>query len=266
MNTNIITFPQKKRNLINFLKNFTMSTVLITGATSGIGEACVKKFSENGAFIIAIGRNRKKLNILKKVSLEFGSENFMGVVCDFNNHNSINKLFKKIKNIKKLDCIINSAGIAYKNKIENLNLNEWDKVMKINVTIPYIIIKKTLPLLYKSKNASIINISSIAGRNKSISLGCHYTTSKSAIIGMTRHLAGELGPKGIRVNCCAPSQTITPMLKKSLSKKAQNFLANTIPLRRLSTSSEQAEVIFFLSTNKASYVNGAIIDVNGGLL
>ena len=113
--------------------------------------------------------------------------------------------------------------------------------------------------------SSIVNISSIAGRTRSISLGCHYTTSKSAIIGMTRHLAAELGPKGVRVNCSAPSQTLTPMLKKALSKKDQILLSKKVPLKRLGLAREQAEVIYFLCSNKSSYINGAIVDVNGGL-
>ncbi len=243
-----------------------MNIALITGVTSGIGEACVKKFSEKGYYIIGIGRNQSKLKKIKLQSLKLGAKNFKEIVCNFNNANNINKIFEKIKKIKKIDCVVNCAGVAYKNKITKLSIGEWNNLMQINVTIPFLIIKKSIKFLLNSKNPSIVNISSIAGRTKSISLGCHYTTSKSAIIGMTRHLAFELGPKGIRVNCCAPSQTQTPMLKNALSKKARISLAKTVPLGRLSLAKEQAEVIYFLCSKESSYINGAIIDVNGGLL
>ena len=242
-----------------------MNIVLITGATSGIGKACVEKFSKERYFIIGIGKDKKKLKKLKSQSIKFGSLGFKGIQCNFDNIKSINKMINKLRNFKKIDCIVNSAGVAYKNNIKNLSLKEWNNVMQVNVTIPFLIVQKSLNKLLKSKNPSIVNISSIAGRTRSISLGCHYTTSKSAIIGMTRHLASELGPKGIRVNCSAPSQTLTPMLKKALSKKDQILLSKKVPLKRLAEAREQAEVIYFLCSNKSSYVNGAIVDVNGGL-
>jgi len=243
-----------------------MRTVLITGATSGIGKACVEKFSREGFKIIAIGRNEKKLIKLKKISLNSGANSFVKIKCDFNNEKEFKKLIINLKKIKNLDCLINCAGIALKSRISSMDLKEWNMVMKINLSIPFFLIKNLIKQLSKSKNASIINISSIAGRNRSISLGCHYTTSKAGLIGLTRHLASELGKKNIRVNCTTPGQTHTPMLKSSLSRKRQIDLAKTIPLKRLSMPSDQAEVIYFLSTKEASYINGAVIDVNGGIL
>ena len=243
-----------------------MKTVLITGASSGIGKACTEKFAENGYSIIGVGNNKKRLEKMKIEAISKGAKNCTILCYDFSNQKNIKKLFKEIKNLKKIDAVVNSAGVAYKNTIENLTIGEWEKVIQINLTANFLIIKNSIPFLLKSKNPSIVNISSIAGRNKSLSLGCHYTTTKAAIIGMTRHLATELGPKGIRVNCCAPSQTHTPMLDSALSIKNQKILARTVPLRRLGTAKEQAEVVYFLCSSKSSYINGAIIDVNGGLL
>ena len=242
-----------------------MNTIFITGATSGIGLACVKMYLDNNNFVIGVGRNNEKLNLIKK-NLYNAKKNFLGIKCNLENKNAIKTIVMKVSKFKKIDTLINCAGLSRKNKIENISLNEWNKIMHINVTIPYMLSQKFLNKLSKSKNASIINVSSIAGRLRSISLGCHYTTSKSAIIGMTRHLAAELSKKKIRVNCCAPSQTMTPMLKKSLSIQGQKKLIQNIPLNRLSNANEQAEVIYFLSSKKSSYVNGAIIDVNGGQL
>ena len=112
---------------------------------------------------------------------------------------------------------------------------------------------------------TIVNIS-IAGRLRSISLSCAYSSSKAAIIGMTRHLAMELSPYEIRVNCLAPGQTITPMLNSALSEEGQKNLAKKLPLKRLANPLEQAKIIYFLSSSESSYINGAIIDSNGGAL
>tara|TARA_B100000965_G_C19589924_1_gene757462 strand:+ start:2070 stop:2798 length:729 start_codon:yes stop_codon:yes gene_type:complete len=242
-----------------------MRTIFITGATSGIGLACVKLFLNKNNIVIGLGRNVNQLKHIKK-KFNNGDNNFYGINCDLEKKNVFNQLIKKTSKFKKIDTLINCAGLSFKNKFEKISLKEWNKIMYINVTVPYLLTQKFLNKLSKSKNASIINVSSIAGRLRSVSLGCHYTTSKAAIIGMTRHLAAELSNKKIRVNCCAPSQTITPMLNKSLSPKRQKKLIKNIPLKRLSSSDEQAEVIYFLSSNKSSYVNGSIIDVNGGQL
>ena len=117
-----------------------------------------------------------------------------------------------------------------------------------------------------SYGSKIINISSIAGRNKSIVSGAHYTSSKAGIIGLTRQLAQELGKKGININCVCPSQTMTPMLKNSMSNEEIIKLEENIPLGRIARIEEIVEPIIFLCSSKASYIHGACIDINGGQL
>ncbi|MDC0206568.1 SDR family oxidoreductase [Nitrospinae bacterium] len=243
-----------------------MKTVLVTGATSGIGEACVLKFSREGYRIIGLGRDTKRLEKVRLSALSNGAQDCRMHAVDLLNLDEIHSFFKNMVAIEKIDALINSAGIAYTEKAEDITIDQWDEVIRVNLTAPFFVIQAALPLLSKSSNPSIVNVSSIAGRTRSLSLGCHYSTSKAAIIGMTRHLAAELGPKGIRLNCTAPSQTHSPMLDSALSKDGQVSLAKTVPLGRLSTPNDQAEVIYFLCTPPAYYINGAIIDVNGGLV
>ena len=126
---------------------------------------------------------------------------------------SIHNFFEKKQfKFKHIDALINSAGISKKTKIENLSENEWQDVFNINVNASFQMIRESLKYMDKSRYPTIVNISSVAGRLRSISLSCAYSSSKAAIIGMTRHLAMELSPYDIRVNCLAPGQTITPML------------------------------------------------------
>ncbi len=242
-----------------------MKIIVITGATSGIGYSCVKKFLSKKNIVIGIGRKQSKL---KKMEKNFNNQDakFISLKCDFEKKSEMKFLINKFSKYKKIDTLINCAGLSHKGNIKDIDLHKWNRMMYVNVTVPYLLTQKLHLKLAKSDNPAVINVSSIAGRLRSISLGCHYTTSKAALIGMTRHLAAELATKKIRVNCCAPSQTLTPMLKKSLSKKGQKKLIESIPLKRLSSAEEQSEVIYFLASKKSSYINGAIIDVNGGQL
>jgi NAD(P)-dependent dehydrogenase (short-subunit alcohol dehydrogenase family) len=241
-----------------------MRTVLITGATSGIGEACAEVFSSKGYDLILLGRNQEKLSSLKS---QLTATTVHTYQVDFLNLEQTEKILEKIsKDFPTIDSLVNSAGICQKNQIENISIKEWNDIYQVNVTIPFLTTQKLLPSLEKSSNGSIINVASIAGRLRSISLGAHYTSTKAALIGLTRHLAAELGPKGIRVNATCPSQTKTPMLDEALEIEKQNELAKGIPLRRLATADDQAKVIAFLASEDACYMNGAIVDVNGGQL
>ena len=117
-----------------------------------------------------------------------------------------------------------------------------------------------------SSGSRIVNVSSIAGRNKSVVSGVHYTSSKAGLIGLTRQLAHELGEKGININCVCPSQTITPMLRQSMNDEQINELTKSIPLGRLASVEDQVGPIIFLCSSLSNYLTGSIIDVNGGQL
>ena len=114
--------------------------------------------------------------------------------------------------------------------------------------------------------SKIVNVSSIAGRSKSLVSGVHYTSSKAGIIGLTRQLSQELGPKGININCVCPSQTLTPMLERSMTLEELANLESKIPLRRVAEVDEVVKPILFLCSEDASYIHGACIDINGGQL
>ena len=220
--------------------NFTDKIAVVVGSSKGIGLGVADKFEELGAKVIRVSRTE-------------------GV--DISDKNSIDSFFESITHI---DFLINVAGINHCKKIEDIEMDEWDSVIDTNLRSFYYIIKKSIPLM--KSGGRIVNVSSIAGRNKSIVSGVHYTSSKAGIIGLTRQLAHELGPKGIHVNCTCPSQTLTPMLEQSMTKEQQDKLCENIPLRRLGTVNDQVGPIVFLCSELSSYLNGCIIDVNGGQL
>jgi len=181
--------------------------------------------------------------------------------CDITKYDQIDSYFK---NISKVDVLINNAAINFCKPIENISLNEWDSVIKTNLTSYFYIIQKCLPLMHRG--AKIVNVSSIAGRSKSLVSGVHYTSSKAGLIGLTKQLSLELGPRGININCVCPSQTLTPMLKSSMTDDQINELAEKIPLRRIANVEDIVEPILFLCSEGASYIHGACLDINGGQL
>ena len=220
--------------------DFSNKIAIVVGSSKGIGLGVADKFKELGATVIRVSRTQ-------------------GV--DISNKESIDSFFESLTHI---DFLINVAGINFCKKIEDIEIDEWDYVIDTNLRSFYYIIKKSTPLM--KSGGRIVNVSSIAGRNKSIVSGVHYTSSKAGIIGLTRQLAHELGPRGIHVNCTCPSQTLTPMLEQSMTKEQQEKLCENIPLRRLGTIKDQVGPIVFLCSELSSYLNGCIIDVNGGQL
>tara|TARA_R100001086_G_scaffold211170_1_gene127104 strand:- start:53 stop:712 length:660 start_codon:yes stop_codon:yes gene_type:complete len=218
---------------------FMSKAVVVVGGTSGIGLGVVKAFQDMSYDVLSIGR----------------------AVCDIRDENKIDACFSKLDRV---DILINNAAINYCKQIQDITMEEWREVLDVNLTSFFYIIKKCLPLM--PRGSKIVNVSSIAGRSKSIVSGVHYTSSKAGIIGMTRQLAQELGPIGININCVCPSQTLTPMLKKSMSQDQLDALEKKIPLRRLATVENIVEPILFLCSEKSSYIHGACIDINGGQL
>lgn len=230
--------------------SFEGKKVLITGASKGVGQTLAESFLNLGAVVFGIARDISTCPVHPMGSFES---------VDLANCSAIEAYCEKITDI---DVIVNNAGISFAKKIDTISLEEWQTVMAINLTAPFYIIKCLKGKI--NAGGSIINVSSIAGRNKSIVAGVHYTASKAGLIGLTRQLAHELGPQGIRVNCVCPSQTLTPMLAKAMSPADMEKLAATIPLRRLANVEDVVEPIIYLASDNCKYINGAVIDINGG--
>ena len=162
--------------------------------------------------------------------------------------------------------MVNAAAINYCKPSSEIDSDEWDEVLEVNLRSYFLTSKLSIEKMMSSGGGKIVNISSIAGRNKSIVSGVHYTSSKSAIIGMTRQLASEVSQYGIHVNVVCPSQTMTDMLLRSMSQEERESLASNIPIKRLASTKDQSQPVLFLCSEGASYITGAVLDINGGQL
>jgi len=224
----------------NITWNFKDKTCLIVGGSRGIGKAIVNDFIKAKANVISIDSSNCDISKPKEIDVFFNNLN-----CN-------------------IDILVNVAAINFCKKIESISLEEWDDVLNVNLRGIFYVIKRALEKI--PKGGRIVNVSSIAGRNRSLVSGVHYTSSKAAIIGLTRQLAFELGPKSINVNAVCPSQTLTEMLQQSMSEQQIKDLSNSIPLKRIALVREQVNPILFLCSAEASYITGAVLDVNGGQL
>lgn len=243
---------------------FKNKLVLITGGTSGIGLATAKEFLKEGAYVIINGRTKHKYSSIKKSLKEFEKQ-YEFVLADLSKKTAVDKLFIYInKKFKKIDIVVNSAGISENKKYNKISINDWYSVFDNNVTNTFLVSIKAIEMMRIKKYGKIINVSSVAGRNRSKLAGLHYSMSKSAVITITRQLAAEVARFGINVNCIAPSQTNTEMLKPFLTKKNIDMLSNIIPIGRIAEPEEQAKVILFLASEDSKYMVGSIVDVNGG--
>ncbi len=245
--------------------------VLVSGAASGIGKETVMLFLSKGYYVYAIDKNSDKLN---ETSIIFSkiSNNFKTFGIDVSNSNEIKSLTKTIENIDgKIDVLVNNAGINIIGSVDKISEEDWDLVIKVNLTGVYLLSKYILPLMIKNSHGSIVNISSISG------IVCWpnyaaYSASKGGVISLTKQMAVDYAKHNIRVNCICPGSTKTPLLFNALGIKNDNF-ENSIkykkeaemhPLKRLAEPKEIANAIYFLSSEKASFITGLILTVDGG--
>jgi 3-oxoacyl-[acyl-carrier protein] reductase len=239
---------------------------IITGGSGDIGAAAVFKFVEEGArsIIIADLDIDKALKIRSKIQSE-SSCNCIAVKTDVSNYKDIKKLFKTtIDAFGTLDILVNCAGICPIASLEEIGEKQWDVVMAINLKSTYLCSREAVAIMKEKKSGKIINISSIAGRMGGIVTGINYAASKGAIITLTRSLAKICGPYNINVNCLAPGMIDNEMTKGWDNSWKEKILKD-IPLGRFGTSEDVANAIIFLASEKSSYINGAIIDLNGGM-
>lgn len=240
-------------------------TVLVTGASRGIGKAIATVFAENGYNVLINYNNSEKealdlYNELKSRGLSVDTYK-----ADVSKKEEVNLMINYcIGQFEKIDVLVNNAGISRSNLFTDITYEEWDEVINTNLNSVFYTTKKALQYMLPQMSGKIINISSIWGMVGG-SYEVHYSTSKAAIIGMTKSLAKELGPSNIQVNCIAPGVIQTDMLN-SIGEETLEMLREETPLMRLGTPEDIAHCALYLGSDKANFITGQVISPNGGFV
>ena len=233
---------------------------LVVGGSKGIGKGIVNAFQGLGYDTYYFSRTPKPD---ERVPSNRPYHYSTHIEVDLNSTENIIEGFERYdKHENSLDILVNVAGINYCKHHEQISNTEWDEVLNVNLRSFFITCREAIKRM--NDGGKIVNVSSIAGRNKSLVSGVHYTASKAGIIGLTKQLAHEVD--NININCICPSQTMTEMLNKSMTDKQKNKLASQIPLKRLAKIEDIVKPILFLCSNSADYIHGTCLDVNGGQL
>ena len=239
--------------------NLKNKKVLITGATGGIGNSLVEKFVKLEATVVASGTNEEKLNDLKKKFPNIHIEKFK-----LDNHNKIDEFVDKIdKNLKGLDILINNAGITLDNLAIRLTEENWKKVLDINLTSSFLMCKYAIKKMLKNKYGKIINITSVVGHTGNLGQA-NYAASKAGIIAFSKSLAIEYAKKNININCVSPGFIKTEMTDQ-INDEFRKILISKIPSGDLGKVEDVSNCVAFLASDKANYINGETIHVNGGM-
>jgi len=244
--------------------DLTDKVAIITGAGKGIGKETAKNLAEYKAKIVLVEIDEESANETADIIKAKGGD-VLVVKADVQKARDVKRMVEEaIKHYGKIDILVNNVGPARTCSFTEITEEEWDRQITSVLKTTFLCCREVVPKMIKNGGGRIINVSSIAGRSTSIGCGAHYTVAKIGVLGLTRHLAKELGPKGITVNAIAPGTTATELIEKELSEEEKKKRAADVPLGRLARPEEQSAVILFLASNLASYINGAIIDVNGG--
>ena len=242
------------------MNNLEKKNIIVTGASGGIGNAIIKKLNEAGANILASGTRIEKLEELKK-----NFDNIKILKFDISQSDKIEKFIENatIELGGSLDGIVNNAGITQDNLAIRMNLDEWQKVININLTSTFLMSKFAIKKMLKNKSGKIVNITSVVGHTGNLGQA-NYTASKAGIVAMSKSLAIEYAKKNININCISPGFIKTAMTDK-IDEKFKDVIISKIPSARLGEPDDIANAVLFLSSDQSDYINGETLHVNGGM-
>ena len=240
------------------LKN---KTALVTGSSGAIGSSIAKKLSSLGASIILTGTNKKKIDALKK---EIGP-NSLGLTANLSKDKEINDLYDhSIKKFKSIDILINNAGINKDALSIRMTKDQWDEVININLSATFKLSQLVIKSMIKKKWGRIIGISSIIGIGGNAGQA-NYAASKAGMIALHKSLALEFASRGITANCIAPGFIESPMTE-ALSDEQKESMLKEIPVGNIGKPEDIANCVAFLTDEKASFITGSTVNINGGML
>jgi 3-oxoacyl-[acyl-carrier protein] reductase len=237
--------------------NLAGKRALVTGATGGIGEAIAASLKAAGATVTVSGTNPDKLSAL--------AANYKTIACNLSDSAAVQELPKKAEEaMGGLDILINNAGITRDNIFMRMKDEEWEDVLKVNLSANFLLTRASIRGMMKQRFGRIINITSIVGVMGNAGQA-NYAASKAGLIGMTKSVAAEVASRGITANCIAPGFITTPMTDK-LNEDQKNKMLGAIPAGAFGVPSDIASACVFLSSNEAGYITGQTLHINGGML
>lgn len=245
-------------------KQFSGKVALVTGATSGIGQACATSFRQAGAKVVCVGR---KLDALKEIERKIGSD-VLTIEANLAETEAPGRVVARaVEVFGGIDILVNAAGHISNGTIENTSLEAWDDMMNVNVRAPFQLMQKALPSLIE-RRGNVVNVSSVTGLRAFPGV-LAYCVSKAALDQLTRCASLELAPKGVRVNAVNPGVVVTQIHKRGgMNDEAYAaFLEHsktTHPLGRTGRPEEIADLVLFLASDKASWITGATYSIDGG--
>ena len=241
------------------MKDLENKKIIVTGASGGIGNSIIEKLSEKGASILASGTRIEKLKELKSKFNKIKILKF-----DISQSDKIEEFIDNAsKELNGLDCIVNNAGVTQDNLAIRMSIQEWKKVIDINLTSTFLLSKFAIKKMLKNKSGKIINITSVVGHTGNLGQA-NYTASKAGIVAMSKSLALEYAKKNININCISPGFIRTAMTDK-IDEKFKEAIISKIPSARLGEANDIANAVLFLTSNLSDYINGETLHVNGGM-
>ncbi len=246
--------------------DLTGRTAIVTGGAKGIGRVIAHTLAEHGARVAVAGLHLDGTAAVAREIVGNGGE-AIPVQVDVADSSSVKSLVDRcMERWGRIDILVNNAGVATTQMIEDMPEADWRRVIDVNLTGAFLCCKAVLPTMIGHQYGKIVNVSSVGGKRISYNAGASYTASKAGLIGFTRHLAYEVASYGINVNAICPGPTLTPMLERAATPETLKERQKSVPMGRLATTQDQANVVLFLVSSLAEFVCGVAVDVDGGSL
>jgi len=239
-------------------------TAIVTGAAQGIGEAIARRLGAEGAAVVIADRQAGKAEDVAVDLRESGVET-EAVDCDVTDRKDTERLADRARErFGGVDVLVNNAGIGSADSFEELEPDAWDLVLDVNLTGPYNCSRAVVPGMIERGHGRIVNISSMAGRNISYHGAANYTASKWGLVGLTKHMAWDLGEHGITVNAVCPGATETSLTREGTTEAERAATTEKIPLGRWADPADQAEAVLYFAADSGAFTTGTVLEVDGG--
>lgn len=244
---------------------FDGQVAIVTGAGRGMGKEIALTFARGMASVIVIDRNAEDAQDTAAAARRLGAK-AVDYACDVSDSTQVTEVIQRVLDtFGAPQILVNNAGIAFTTRpLETIDDAAWESTLRVNLTGVFNLMRAMLPEMKRLRRGKIVNVSSSAGRSLSTFAGAHYSASKAGVIGLTRHAAYEAAPFNININAIAPGTIDTPMLRGAVDQHRIQAEAEKIPIRRLGSVVDIANLVAFLSSSAADYITGATIDINGG--